>query len=62
MEKLRLNSAIATLRNTPITSDERTKLIHEGQLLMLENMGRVKNRALSAAGRLWQLLCQQRSV
>lgn len=51
MEKLRLNSAIATLRNTPITSDERTKLIHEGQLLMLENMGRVKNRALSAAGR-----------
>lgn len=51
MDKLRLNSAIASLRNTPITSDERTKLIYEGQLLMLENMGRVKNRALSAAGR-----------
>lgn len=51
MDKLRLNSAIASLRNTPITSDERSTLIHEGQLLLLENMGRVKNRALSAAGR-----------
>ena len=51
MDKLRLNSALATCANTKISSDTRENLIHEGRVLLLECMGRSKNRALVHAGR-----------
>ena len=51
MDKLRLNSALATCANTKVSSDTRENLIHEGRVLLLECMGRSKNRALVHAGR-----------
>lgn len=51
MDKLRLNSALATCANTMVSSDARENLIHEGRVLLLECMGRSKNRALVHAGR-----------
>lgn len=51
MEKLKLNSALSMCANTKVTSDQRENLIHEGRVLLLEHMGRVKNRALVGAGK-----------
>lgn len=51
MEKLRLNNALATVASTKISGEERENLIHEGKILLLEHMGRVKNAALAKAGR-----------
>ena len=51
MENLKLNSALAACANTKVSSDERENLIHEGRLLLLECMGRAKNRAMTGAGR-----------
>lgn len=51
MDKLKLNSALATCANTKVSSDTRENLIHEGRVLLLEHMGRTKNRALINAGR-----------
>ena len=51
MDKLKLNSALASCANTKVSSDQRENLIHEGRILLLEHMGRVKNRALINAGR-----------
>lgn len=51
MEKLRINNALANCASTKISGEERDNLIHEGRLLVLEHMGRVKNDALAKAGR-----------
>lgn len=51
MDKLKLNSALAVCANTKVSSDQRENLIHEGRVLLLECMGRSKNRALINAGR-----------
>ena len=51
MDKLRLNAALSMCANTKVSSDARENLIHEGRILLLEHMGRVKNRALINAGR-----------
>lgn len=51
MEKLKLNSALSMCANTKVTSDQRENLIHEGRVLLLEHMGRAKNRALVGAGK-----------
>ena len=51
MDKLKLNSALSMCANTKVSSDARENLIHEGRILLLEHMGRAKNRALINAGR-----------
>lgn len=51
MDKLKLNSALSMCANTKVSSDQRENLIHEGRVLLLEHMGRAKNRALINAGR-----------
>lgn len=51
MENLKLNTAIGKINSTPISTDERTLLIHKGSQLVLEAMGRAKNKALAAAGK-----------
>lgn len=51
MESLKLNSALATISNTKVSSDERENLVAKGRTLVLECMGRAKNRALTASGK-----------
>lgn len=47
MENLKINSKLAELANSRISADKRATLIHEGAALVLDCMGRAKNRALS---------------
>lgn len=47
MDKLKINSKLAALSNSRISSDRRETLIHEGAALVLDCMGRSKNKALS---------------
>lgn len=51
MDKLKLSSALTMCANTKVSSDARENLIHEGRVLLLESIGRSKNRALTSAGR-----------
>lgn len=51
MDKLKLNAALAAIANTKVSGDERENLIYEGRMLLLECMGRAKNRALAGAKR-----------
>lgn len=51
MDKLKLNSALAACANTMVSADERENLIMTGRMLVLECMGRAKNRALTGAGK-----------
>lgn len=51
MENLKINSALAAIASTKVSSDERANLIHEGRMLLLERMGRAKNEALTKAGK-----------
>ena len=35
MENLKINSALAAIASTKVSSDERANLIHEGRMLLL---------------------------
>ena len=51
MDKLKLNAGLAACANTMVSADERENLILTGRMLVLECMGRAKNRALVGANR-----------
>lgn len=51
MESLKLNSGLALLNSSKVSSDAREQLVMEGQALVLESVGMAKNKALSKAQR-----------
>ena len=51
MESLKLNSGLALLNSSKVSSDAREQLVMEGQALVLESVGMAKNKALSTAQR-----------
>ena len=51
MEKLSINSRLASLSVTPASSDRRSELIFEGSVLTLEYAGRAHNQGRVRAGR-----------
>lgn len=51
METLKINSALATLSNKRVSKEQREELVHEGACLVLERIGREKNKALAKLNR-----------
>lgn len=51
MESLKLNSGLALLNSSKVSSDAREVLVAEGKALVLESVGFAKNKALSKAER-----------